>query len=80
MVAIGFIASIYGVWLVYAAGLDYLLLTSILYAPGIYIYRRVQKEHAEGTFLTKKEIYIAIGIGAAAIYALYALISGRIQI
>jgi arginine:ornithine antiporter/lysine permease len=80
MVAIGFIASIYGVWLVYAAGLDYLLLTSILYAPGIYIYRKVQKEHAGGPFLTKKEIYIAIGIGAAAIYALYALISGNIKI
>jgi arginine:ornithine antiporter/lysine permease len=80
MVAIGLIASIYGVWLVYAAGLDYLLLTSILYAPGIYIYRKVQKEQTEGSFLTKNEIYIAIGIGAAALYALYALISGNIQI
>lgn len=31
-ITIGVIASIYGIWLVYAAGLDYLLLTMILYA------------------------------------------------
>ncbi|MGM9985871.1 MAG: arginine-ornithine antiporter [Bacillaceae bacterium] len=49
---IGAIASIYGIWLVYAAGVDYLLLTTILYAPGIYVFYRVQSEAMAGTFAT----------------------------
>lgn len=34
----GFIASIYGLWIVYAAGLQYLLLSVVLYAPGILLF------------------------------------------
>ncbi|VEI46553.1 putative arginine/ornithine antiporter [Actinobacillus equuli] len=42
----GFIASIYGLWIVYAAGLDYLLLSVLLYAPGIglFLYSRYQHQ------------------------------------
>ena len=40
--AIG-IASIYAIWLVYAAGIDYLLLTMLLYIPGLFVYRFVQR-------------------------------------
>lgn len=40
----GLIASIYGLWIVYAAGLDYLLLSILLYVPGIglFLYSRYQ--------------------------------------
>jgi len=41
---VGLIASIYGIWLVVAAGLDYLLLTMLLFAPGILVFRAVKKE------------------------------------
>lgn len=34
----GFMASIYGLWIVYAAGLEYLLLSVVLYVPGILLY------------------------------------------
>ncbi len=31
----GFMAALYGLWIVYAAGLEYLLLSVVLYVPGI---------------------------------------------
>lgn len=42
----GFMATLYGFWLVYAAGIDYLLLSVILYMPGVvlFFYTRYQKE------------------------------------
>ncbi|MCD8904145.1 arginine-ornithine antiporter [Staphylococcus chromogenes] len=39
---IGAVASIYAVWLIYAAGLEYLLLTMILYIPGVIVFIKVQ--------------------------------------
>lgn len=42
----GLIASIYGLWILYAAGLDYLLLSVLLYVPGIglFLYSRYQHQ------------------------------------
>lgn len=42
----GLLASIYGVWILYAAGLDHLLLSILLYVPGIgiYLYSRYQHQ------------------------------------
>ena len=76
---IGLIASIYGVWLVVAAGLDYLLLTMLLFAPGILVFRVVQKEGNRKLF-TKAELIVAIVFVVLAVYALYELISGNIAI
>ena len=42
---IGILASIYAIWLVYASGIDYLLLTMLLYIPGIIVYVVVQKNN-----------------------------------
>ena len=35
---VGALATIYGIWLVYAAGLHYLLMCTVLFAPGILVY------------------------------------------
>ena len=40
----GFGASIYGLWLVYAAGLNTLLLSVILYIPGIMLFMYSRKQ------------------------------------
>ena len=76
---IGLIASIYGIWLVVAAGLDYLLLTMLLFAPGILVFRAVQKEENKKLF-TKAELIVAIVFVVLAVYALYELITGNIAI
>ncbi|MED1737963.1 arginine-ornithine antiporter [Bacillus swezeyi] len=78
-ITIGVIASIYGIWLVYAAGLDYLLLTMILYAPGILVFRSVRKEK-EGPAFNKAELVIAVIILILAIIAIVKLMTGSISI
>ena len=49
-VFVAIIAVIYGVWLVYAAGLDYLLISSMFYAPGALVYIKGKKEKGEKAF------------------------------
>ncbi|MBE9916583.1 arginine-ornithine antiporter [Paenibacillus donghaensis] len=77
---IGIIASIYGIWLVFAAGLNYLLLTMTLYAPGIIIYINLQKQHSIKKIFTRPELVLSIAIATFALFAIFGLITGRITI
>ncbi|MBD9374547.1 arginine-ornithine antiporter [Rhizobium sp. ARZ01] len=75
---VGLIATLYGLWLVYAAGLNYLLMCAVLFAPGILVYARARKEHGEPAFVGK-ELFIAIGIGVLALLAIYLMWTGAIS-
>ncbi|PTM97338.1 arginine-ornithine antiporter [Mycoplana dimorpha] len=74
---IGLIATLYGLWLVYAAGLSYLLMCSVLFAPGILVYAWARREHGEPAFVGK-ELFIAAGIGLLAVLAVYLMWTGTI--
>lgn len=76
--AIGALATVYGAWLVYAAGPTYLLMCAILYAVGIPVYVRARKSHHENPF-TPKEVLIAAGLVGAAIIAAYLTWTGAIS-
>lgn len=76
---LGVIASVYAFWLVYAAGVGYLLLTMILYAPGIYIFMKVQKEKKTGRIFNKLELTAAVAIVIFAIVAVVQLAQGNIS-
>jgi arginine:ornithine antiporter / lysine permease len=56
----GVIASVYAFWLVYAAGLKYILLSSILYSIGILVYKKAWKEKNSGEplFTLKEKIIV----------------------
>lgn len=77
---IGLVASVYAIWLVYAAGLDYLVLTMILYAPGIFIFYKVQKQTNSKQIFTRAEFVSSIVIGALALFAIYQLVTGNITL
>ena len=79
-IIIGLVASVYGIWMVYAAGIGYLLLTMLLYAPGILIYRAVQKESDAKQVFTKTEWAIAAAFIVFAGMAIVGLINGNITI
>jgi arginine:ornithine antiporter/lysine permease len=75
---VGAVATIYGIWLVYAAGLQYLLMCAILFAPGILVYAKARKEQG-GRIFTGVEAVIAIALVAVALLAAWLMWTGEIS-
>ncbi|WP_213941143.1 arginine-ornithine antiporter [Pseudomonas sp. dw_612] len=71
---IGGIAVIYAVWLLYAGGIKYLLLSALLYAPGAILFAKAKIEVGKQVFTNvEKLIFAAVVVGALiAAYGLYA--------
>ncbi len=67
----GLLASIYGVWILYAAGLDHLLLSSLLYVPGIGIYLYSRYQHQGKLHFNQKEKALLLFIAIAFMLAIY---------
>ncbi|WP_161867376.1 arginine-ornithine antiporter [Pseudomonas yangonensis] len=67
------ISTLYAVWLVYAAGVQYLLLSALLYAPGAILFAKAKRELGQPIFTgVEKLIFVVVLIGAAiAAYGLY---------
>lgn len=77
---VGVVASVYAIWMVYAAGVGYLLLTMLLYAPGIVIYYFVQKEANVKQVFSKSDLAISAALVIFAVMAIYGLVTGGITI
>ncbi|WP_131652697.1 arginine-ornithine antiporter [Pseudomonas taetrolens] len=73
------IALIYAMWLLYAAGPKYLLLSALLYAPGVFLFAKAKREENQPLFKPlEKVIFAAVVI--AAISAAYGLYSGTLTL
>ena len=70
---IALISTIYAIWLVYAAGVQYLLLSALLYAPGAILFAKAKRELGQAVFTNiEKVIFVVVLIGAGiAAYGLY---------
>ncbi len=77
---LGVIASIYGVWLLYGAGLSYLLVSALLYAPGLLIHAWARIERKEKVFANPAEIILAIVLIVLAVIAAVMWATGAIEI
>lgn len=77
--AIGILATVYGVWLIYAAGLKYLLLSMILYAPGLLLFAMARRARKQTCF-NRGETLLAAVITLLACAAIYAMQQGLIQL
>jgi arginine:ornithine antiporter/lysine permease len=77
-ILIGALATIYGLWLVYAAGLNYLLMCAVLFAPGIIVYAKERSERGERVFVGA-EIIVALVIVALALRAAWLMATGKIS-
>ena len=73
--------SIFALWLIYAAGLKYLLLADIILALGIpvFIWGRKQNHPDEPSF-THREKWLAVLLVIIALWAIYAFAHGIIKI
>lgn len=78
-ILIGLIAVLYSVWLLYAAGAKYLLLSALLYAPGALVYIKARRENREEIFNGKEKVYFALAVIGAVIAAI-GLATGRLTL
>lgn len=75
------LGSIYALWLIYAAGLNYLLTAVIIITLGIPVYIRARKQNdPQETIFNKSECKLAFLLILIAIFAIYALTRGIISI
>ncbi|MHC6227144.1 arginine-ornithine antiporter [Pseudomonas sp. X10] len=72
---IGGIALIYAIWLLYAGGVKYLLLSALLYAPGAILFAKAKREVGQPIF-THVEKLIFAAVVAGALLAAYGLYDG----
>lgn len=74
----GFIATLYGCWLVYAADTKYLFMCAMLYGPGVIVYWWARRERRENPF-TAIEAVLAAAIVLAGVAAAYFISTGAIS-
>ncbi|MGB3126589.1 MAG: arginine-ornithine antiporter [Pseudomonas sp.] len=76
---VGLIALLYAVWLLYAGGLKYLLLSALLYAPGVILFAQAKREQGLALFThVEKGIFGCVIAGAG--LAAYGLYSGVLSL
>lgn len=72
-------ATIYSIFLIFAGGPKFLVLSFLIYAPGTLLYLRTRREQGKQVFTTAEwAVFAAFVLGAA--YALNGLVTGSITI
>lgn len=75
---IAIVGSIYGVWLLYASGLTYILAAVMLYAPGSIMYLYHRKKTGKKYFESTSDMIVFIGVMIALVAAIVLTINGTI--
>ncbi|WP_269291114.1 basic amino acid/polyamine antiporter [Vibrio cholerae] len=69
LLLIGFGATAYGLWLLYASGLHYLMLSTLLYVPGFAFYLKAKREQGVKAFCGREMVgastLLLFAVGAA---------------
>lgn len=74
------IGTIYSFWMLYSSGLTFVLLSTILYAPGLIVYVLGKKERGEKIFNNTVEMGVAVGLVVLAVISIGLLATGIITI
>ncbi|MFN3767701.1 MAG: arginine-ornithine antiporter [Ectopseudomonas guguanensis] len=77
--AVGLLAVGYAIWLLYAGGVKYLLLSALLYAPGALLFRQAKREQGQVLF-TRYEWPIFAAVLLTAVLAGYGLYAGHLSL
>ena len=71
-------ASIYGCWLLYASGVTYILVASLLYAPGTLMYLYHRKKTGQKLFENTGSIVACVVLMAAAVVSIVMTVNGTL--
>ena len=75
------LGAIYACWLIYAAGLSYLLMAVVFIALGLPVYIWARKENSKGTpYFQVYEKYLAVALIFIALFAVYAMVRGIVSV
>lgn len=73
------VATIYGFWLIYAAGLYYILVGCVIYAIGLIVFYKARKEESpDEPAFTRNEFILGITMVAVAMISLFMLFDGKL--
>jgi arginine:ornithine antiporter/lysine permease len=70
----------YTIFMIFAGGLKFIVLSAVLFAPGTILYVMARREQGKPVFDKQSDWIIFAGICLAAVYAVYGLMSGSITI
>lgn len=73
------VGTLYGIWMIYASGLELLFIACVLYTPGIVVYALGKHEKSEKIFKHSYEAIIAALLVFLALIALFMILGGKIQ-
>ncbi|MFZ2988312.1 arginine-ornithine antiporter [Ideonella sp.] len=73
------LAAVYCLWLLYAAGLKYLLLSALLYAPGAALYLLAKRQQKQTAFTTAERL-VLLGLLVLAAASGWMLWAGRLSL
>jgi arginine:ornithine antiporter / lysine permease len=80
LLATGVVASVYSVWLLYAAGPVYLLITALVYAPGLAVYAWARRGTPGPLLRGTTDWAVAAVVVAAALLALGLMATGALDL
>lgn len=80
LLVLSFVGSIYGLWLIYAGGLDYLLLSLLLYSCGLPFFFYSRKERGLSFLINPIEKFLAAVVVGGAIIALFLIKTGNLSL
>lgn len=78
-IVISSLSVVYAIWLVYAAGIKYMLLLSILFSVGALVFYKARKEENEAAFTKREKVAVAI-IVILGVITLFMMITGKMGI
>lgn len=73
------LAAVYSLWLLYAAGVEYLLLSALLYMPGVILYVQARRELRQPVFQRREAVIFSILL-IGSVFAGWMLYVGRISL
>lgn len=74
------LAVAYTLFMIYAGGLKFIVLSAVLFAPGTILYVMARREQGKPVFDKTSDWVIFAAICAAAVYAVHGLTTGSISI
>lgn len=74
------VGTVYSFWMLYSSGITMVLLSTILYAPGIIIYVLGKRERKEAAFARRYELLLAVGLVVLAVVSVALLATGVVSI